>query len=342
MTQKSSVTNMDAQERNEQTRKRALIKSATEPLALVGVIVILSIVFSLSNSRFYGAVNIHTMLEQSAIPLILGVGSTLVILIGSIDLSIAGVMGASAMSFVLLTPNTRSPHDHGIVAPIAGILTGAAFGFASGYIMSKFKVPSFVVTLGMWFAGQGFATILYGQTATPYMTNKNVSGWSPRLFAGIPNAFWAAIIVVILGFFVLNFSKLGRASMAIGNNEAIAQTAGLKIDRVKISIFTLAGAFTGIAGIIGAIQLGSGSPDVGKGSLFVCVPAVVIGGTSLAGGRGGVLRTILGVFLLTILNDGLIVSGVSSNYQSGVAGLILIVAIIFALWSRSDKSGVSK
>jgi len=130
--------------------------------------------------------------------------------------------------------------------------------------------------------------------------------------------------------------------MAIGNNESIAKTTGLKINRVKIAIFTFAGALTGIAGIIAAIQLGSGSPDVGKGSLFVSVPAVVIGGTSLAGGRGGVLRTVLGVFLLTILNDGLIVVGVSANYQSGVAGVILIFAIVFALWSQRDKLGVSK
>jgi ribose transport system permease protein len=323
-------------------KKNALIKSLTEPAALIGVVIILCVVFSLINARFYGIVNIRTILEQAAIPLILAVGSTLVILIGSIDLSIEGVMGASAMSFVLLTANTRNPHDHGDVAVLAGIATGAVFGFASGCILTKFKVPSFVVTLGMWFVGQGFATMLYGDTATPYMTNSRVSGWSPRLTFGLPNAFWAALIVVVLGFLLLNFTKLGRSAMAIGNNESIAKTTGLKIDRVKISIFTFAGALTGIAGIIGAIQLGSGSPDVGKGSLFVSVPAVVIGGTALSGGRGGVLRTMLGVFLLTILNDGLIVAGVSANYQSGVAGLILIAAIIFALWSRRDKLGVAK
>jgi ribose transport system permease protein len=323
-------------------RRKSILKTLTEPAALIGVIAILCVVFFLANDRFVGLVNIRIILQQAAIPLILAVGSTLVILIGSIDLSIEGVMGASAMSFVLLTANTRSPHDHGYVAVIAGIITGAFFGFANGYILTKFKVPSFVVTLGMWFIGQGFATLLYGDTATPYLTNKTVSGWSPRLFLGIPNAFWAATAIIILGFLLLNFTNLGRLAMAVGNNEAIAKTTGLKIRRVKITFFTIAGALTGIAGIIGAIQLGSGSPDVGKGSLFVSVPAVVIGGTALAGGRGGVLRTILGVFLLTILNNGLILAGISANYQSGVAGIILIAAIIFALWSRRDQLGVTK
>jgi ribose transport system permease protein len=251
-------------------------------------------------------------------------------------------MATSAMVFVLLSANSRGSQDYGIWAVIAGIITGAIFGWVNGIILTKLRVPSFVATLGMWYVGLGIATVLFGTTAIPFLSERSISGWNTRLSHGVPNSFWAAAAAVLLGTLLLRFTTIGRHTLAIGNNEVIARNSGLKVDQTKIAIFTIAGALTGVAGILGAIQLGSGSLDVGNGTLFITIPAVVIGGTALSGGKGGIFRTVLGTFLLIILSNGLILAGVSANYQSGVAGAILIIAIILSKLSYRESAGSIK
>ncbi len=313
-----------------------------EPSALIATLFALIIIFSILNPRFASLENLRNLMDQAALPLIIGVGATLVILLGSIDLSIEGIMGSAGLAFVLLSANSRSDSDFGLLALLAALLTGIIFGLINGLIVTKVKVPSFVVTLGMWFVGLGFATVLYGTETIPVLSNPEVSGWSSTLTLGIPNSFWAAIFVVVLGVITLILTKTGRSIMAIGNNEIIARNSGIRVDRIKITVFALAGLLSAIAGVIAAIKLGSGSPSVGLGSLFITIPAVVIGGTALAGGKGGVLRTALGVLLLTVLNNGLILAGVSPSFQSGLAGAILIAAIVFAAWSQRDRLRIAK
>jgi ribose transport system permease protein len=141
---------------------------------------------------------------------------------------------------------------------------------------------------------------------------------------------------------VLRFTYFGRVTLAVGNNEDIAKANGLKVTRNKIMVFALAGAISGIAGIVASIQLGSVNPTIAAGNLFITIPAVVIGGTSLAGGKGGMFGTLLGVLLLTTLNNGLILSGVSPNLQSAVSGAILVLAIVATAWSQRDRLRMSK
>jgi ribose transport system permease protein len=352
--QKTSPVSVDTTAirlRETKINKLSILNRLTEPLALIATLVILSIIFTVLNPRFASPENFVNLLNQASLPLILGVGATLVILLGSIDLSIEGVMGASAMAFVLLSANTRGSgalgHEtanegFGVLAIIVAILVGVLFGSASGAIVTKAKVPSFVVTLGMWFVGLGLATILFGTETIPFLSDPAVSGWASALTAGIPNSFWAAVVVVAIGSAVLGLTRIGRSVLAIGNNETIARNSGLKVDRIKIMIFGIAGGLSGVGGIIAAIKLGSGSPHVGIGTLFIVIPAVVIGGTSLGGGRGGIMRTALAVLLLTVLNNGLILAGVSPNYQSGIAGAIVIAAIIFAASSQRDRLRIAK
>ncbi|WP_309617758.1 ABC transporter permease [Salinibacterium sp.] len=313
-----------------------------EPVALVGALVVLGITFTILNPRFGTLTNLQNILDQSALPLIIGVGATLVILLGSIDLSVEGVMGASGMTFVLLSANSRGGPDLGILAFVAAIAVGTALGAVSGTIYTKVKVPSFIVTLGMWFVGLGIATVLFGTETIPSLTNDELSTWSSQLTFGLPNAFLLAAVVVIGGAALLRFTRLGRVILSIGNNELIARGNGVSVDRFKIFVFIIAGALSGLAGAIASIQLGSGSATVGVGLLFVTIPAVVIGGTSLGGGKGGVLRTALGVILLTVLNNGLILAGVSPNYQSAVSGAILVAAIVAAAWSQRDRLRIAK
>ena len=317
-------------------------KRLAEPTSLIATLFALIIIFSLLNPRFLSVENLRNLTDQASLPLILSVGATLVILLGSIDLSIEGIMGSAAMTFVLLSANTRDSSDFGLLAVLAAIVVGIIFGLLNGSIVTKIKVPSFVVTLGMWFVGLGVATVLYGTETMPFLTNSDLTSWASTLSVGLPNSFWAAVVVVILGVTFVGLTKTGRSVMAIGNNENIARSAGLRVDRIKLAVFAIAGALSAVAGIIAAIKLGSGSPSVGLGSLFVTIPAVVIGGTALAGGKGGVLSSTLGVFILIILNNGLILAGVSPNFQSGIAGAILIGAIVVAAASQRDRLRIAK
>jgi ribose transport system permease protein len=320
----------------------SFISRYAETLALIGSLLVLVLIFSNLNPRFATLENLQNLLNQAGLPLIIAVGATLVILIGSIDLSVEGVMSAAGMAFVLMSANTRGGVDYGILAFVVAIGVGAALGFANGFIFTKVKVPSFIVTLGMWYVGLGIATIMYGTETMPFLTDDNLSTWASQLNFGLPNNFLLAIVVAILGALLLRFTSFGRSTLAVGNNEEIARGNGLKVTRTKILVFVLAGAISGVAGIVAAIQLGAVNPTIAAGNLFITIPAVVIGGTSLSGGKGGMFGTVLGVVLLTTLNNGLILSGVSPNFQTAVSGGILVIAIIATAWSQRGRLRISK
>jgi len=247
------------------------------------------------------------------------------------------------MTFVLMTANSRDSHDYGVpIALIVALIVGAALGLLSGLIHTKLKVPSFIVTLGVWYVGLGIATLMFGTEAIPFLTNDALKLWPGGIALGLPHSFWLAMVLVALGAAVARYTGLGRSAYAIGNNEQIAISSGVAVARNKIIIFVVAGACSALAGVFASIQLGAGSATVGIGSLFLTIAAVVIGGTALSGGKGGVLRSALGVMLLTVLNNGLILSGVSSNIQSGVSGAVLVAAIVAAAWPHRGRLRVSK
>ena len=312
-------------------------------LGELGALVVLIVIFTVLNPEIFLSIgNIRTILDQAAIPLIVGVGATLVILMGSIDLSVEGVMGAAGMTFILLTANSRDSADLGFLSLVIGVLGGAVLGLCTGLIHTRLKVPSFIVTLGIWFVGLGFATLLFGTEAIPFLPDGGFKSFPSTLTVGLPNSILLAAVVVLIGWVVTRFTRLGRFAYAIGNNEDIARSNGIPVGRQKILIFTAAGACSALGGILATMQLGAGSATVGGGTLFLTIAAVVIGGTSLAGGKGGVMRTTLGVLLLTVLNNGLILSGVSPNIKSGVSGAVLILAIIVAAWPLRSRLRIVK
>jgi ribose transport system permease protein len=313
-----------------------------EPIALIGALIVLILIFSILNPRFATVENLQNILNQASLPLIIGVGATFVILIGSIDLSVEGVMGAAGVAFVLMSANTRGSEDLGAWAFIGAIGMGILLGAVNGLLFTKVKIPSFIVTLGMWFVGIGIATIMYGTDALPSLTNSELTNWAAKIVFGLPNIFWLAAIITIIAAVVLRFTSFGRVALAVGNNESIARANGMAITRNKILIFVVAGAMSGLAGILASMQMGAVSNNIGAGYLFITIPAVVIGGTSLSGGKGGMARTAIGVLLLTVLSNGLILSGVSPNYQSAVSGAILVIAIVAASWSQRGRLRIAK
>lgn len=328
---------------SETLSKRILIpddwKGAASWIATIGVVII---VFSFLNPRFASIENLRNVLVQVSVPLIIVVGTTLVILMGSIDLSVQGVMGAAGMAWILMSPNARGGVDYGVWAWVIAFGIGLGMGLLSGAIFTLFRVPSFVVTLGTWNVGVGLGTILYGDSMLPSLTSETLSQWPTRLTLGLPNSFWLAAIVVIGGVLLIEFTRLGRGILAIGNNEPMAVVNGIPVTRIKIVAFAIAGVLSGLAGILATMQLGSGSPNVGAGQLFTVIPAAVIAGTALSGGEGGLVRSALGVFLLILLNNGLVLAGVDPNVQSGVFGAILVVAIVVVAWPQRDRLRVAK
>jgi ribose transport system permease protein len=246
------------------------------------------------------------------------------------------------MTWILLSANTRQDIDIGAWAWVVAIGIGLGIGLLSGIVHSKLKVPSFVVTLGTWYVGLGIAILLYGNDMLPTIANETLARWPSRTSLGLPNSFWLAAAVILSGILISNYTAFGRGVLAVGNNETIARASGMSVDRTKIAAFTVAGCLSGLAGILATMQLGSGSPDIGFGQLFTVIPAAVIAGTALGGGEGGVTRSVLGVFLLLILNNGLVLAGVDPDFQQGVFGTILIIAIVAVAWPERGRLKVAK
>lgn len=322
--------------------RRSLLKSLTEPLSLLGALIVLVIIFSVLNPRFASLENLQNLLNQASLPLIIGIGATFVILIGSIDLSVEGVMAATGVTFVLMSANSRGGADLGIWAWLVPLALGTALGLASGLLYTKARIPSFLVTLGMWFVGLGIATVLYGTDAYPELSNDALTVWPATITWGLPNVFWVALVLMIIAALTLRYTRFGRATLAIGNNEDIARSNGMPVTKHKIVIFIVAGVLSGLAGILAVMQMGGTSNNIGDGYLFITIPAVVIGGTALSGGKGGMLRTLLGIMLLMVLKNGLILAGVSPNFEEMVSGAILVIAIIAVAWSQRGRLRIEK
>lgn len=305
------------------------------PASLIASMVVLMIIFAFLNPRFASIENFQNILFQVAVPLIIIVGTTLVIQLGSIDLSVQGIMGAAGMAWILLSANTRNETDLGVLAWVIALAIGMGLGLLAGAIHALIKVPSFVVTLGTWYIGLGIAILLYGDDMLPSLKSDVLTAWPTKLTLGLPNAFWLAAVIVAGGVLLSRYTHFGRGVLAVGNNETIARNTGMPVNSIKIIAFTVAGCLSALAGILAIMQLGAGSPDMGSGQLFTVIPAAVIGGTALSGGEGGIMRSTLGVFLLIMLNNGLVLAGVNPNFQAGVFGAILIAAIVAV--ARPDR-----
>jgi ribose transport system permease protein len=311
--------------------------------AEVGILVVLVAVFSILNpDSFPTLTTLKTILNAASIPIIVGVGATFVVLTGRIDLSAEGVMGAAGMTFVLLSANSRGTLDLGAAAVVIAILLGAGLGLATGLVHTRLSVPSFIVSLGMWYVGLGIAAVLFGVQMIPFLQSDALKLWPTSAPLGVPNSFVLALGVVVIGFLIEQFTRLGRYTYAIGNNEGVAQITGLPVKRYCLYVFMLSGACSALAGVLGSLQLGAGSATIRVGTLFLTLAAIVIGGTPLSGGKGGVMRTMLGVLILSTLYNGLILSDVSPAIQSGVSGAILIVAVTAAGWVHRERLKVVK
>jgi ribose transport system permease protein len=260
----------------------------------------------------------------------LGIGATFIILMGSIDLSVEGVLTLGAVLTSMLVLNGANTNDLGIIAVLIILVVGAGVGFINGVIHVRLKVPSFMTTLGTWFIGVGAANALLGGMAVR-INDPWIRGLAVERFLGFPWGVWLALFCLAVALVIQNYTRLGRYIYALGGGEELAALSGISVARVRIVTFTLAGVFYAVGGILASAQLGLGNAQIGNGRLFTTITAVVVGGTSLSGGQGSVLQTLVGVLIVVVLSNGMVLMGVPPSVQIGVQGLMIITAVALSI-----------
>lgn len=307
--------------------KRLRIPTIVGPLL---VLVVLVVGISIINPRFLSPANLSNLIRQSSILVIIAIGETFIILMGSIDLSVEGNIALTSVIIGLLAKNYFNDNDLGILAVIIAALAGVLMGLANGLIHTRLRVPSFMATLGMMYVGLGLATWLSNGMNLPLLDPMLLS-WARSNTGPIPNLAFFGIGIFLLAFFLERYTRFGRYIFAIGGAEDRAKLAGIPINKYKILAFTLAGFFIGLGGILNTARIGAGTSTAGLNQLFAAITAVVVGGTALTGGTGGVLQTLVGAIIVTVIGNGMILAGVHSFAQLAVQGVIITVAVILTL-----------
>jgi ribose transport system permease protein len=295
----------------------------------MAALVILCLSFGLADPSFATFENLQTIASRAAIPVIIAVGMTFIIIQGSIDLSIEGVMAAASLTFAMSVLNTRTNLDLGFAGVLLGVIVGIGFGFVNGLIVTRFRVPSFMVTLGIWSISMGVAMLLSGGQP-PLIHDPTLRSFGLGDWIGIPNLAFVAVACLVVGYVLQSYTRFGRYSFVIGGGEDLARLSRISVDRYKILAFVFSGALAGLAGTMESARIGLGHVDIGLGQMFAGITAVVIGGTPLSGGRGGVLQSAIGVLILVVLANGMIFLGISPYIQKSVQGGIILCAMLVA------------
>ncbi len=304
--------------------------------APVIVLLLLCVLIAIVNPNFLSFGNFVRISQAAMIPLVLGLGATFIILMGSIDLSVEGVLTLAAVILSTLVLNGANENNFGLLGVLVVLVVGAIVGFVNGVIHVKFRVPSFMTTLGVWFVGVGAANALLGGMAIR-INDPMIRGLAIKRFLGFPWGVWLAIACLLVALVIQNKTRFGRYVYALGGGEELAALSGIPVARVRIAAFTLAGVFYAIGGILAAAQLGLGNAQIGNGRLFTTVTAVVVGGTALSGGQGSVLQTLVGVLIVVVLANGMVLMGISPYIQQAVQGLLIIVAVALSIERARTK-----
>ncbi|CAM3990396.1 ABC transporter permease [Bacillus luti] len=301
--------------------------NALQQLLAFASLIVLIVIFSIASSNFLQFDNIIGIFLSTAVTGILALGATMIIVTSGIDLSCGTVLTLTSVMTGVFAVNLGLPVG---VAVIFGILIGAAAGWISGSVIAKLKIPPFIATLAMMMIAKGLALVI--SKATPiYFTsipsfNKIAMGSIIPGFA-IPNAVLIFFGMAIFASLILNKTIIGRYTFALGSNEEATRLSGVNVDKWKIIIYMIAGVFTGVAGIIMASRLNSAQPALGAGYELEAIAAVVIGGTSLSGGKGTILGTVIGALIMSVLTNGLQILSVPQEWQTVVVGAVILLAV---------------
>jgi ribose transport system permease protein len=310
-------------------------------LWLLVVLGVMALVFSLLAPHAFPTLdNVRNIAFDAAVLLILAVGMTFVIITAGIDIAVgavlifAGVVSARVMSEVHAPVAVL-----GVAGLAAGVVSGLAWGLLHGVLVAKAKLPSLIVTLGSLGMAQGFALLLTDNgtdiTNIPPGIVDNVG--NARTFGDIPVLVWIAIAVAIVGGGVLAWTKFGRHVYAIGSNQEAARRAGILVTQRLITVYAISGGLAGLAGFLSVIRFSTTSVSGHAQDSLQAITAVVLGGTSLFGGVGTMIGTVLGVLIPSVLQNGLVISGLEPFWQQVAVGAVLIVAVLADQFRRRNR-----
>lgn len=307
-----------------------VVRRRWSALAPIAVLCALLIGFGLVADDFLTRDNALNILRGSAVLLVLALASMTVILTGGIDLSIGSTMMLAAFVGALLAKDAGST-DILLILPIVGL----ACGVVNGAVVAYGRLPSFLVTLGTYFTFAGLARYLAdGQPVTlPYQGAGSIFTGNALGFPAIVTWSLGTLVIAIL---VFRYTRVGRHIYAIGGNEKTARLSGVAVRRVKLYAFMGAGLLAGFAAILLLMRTGSASPNMGEPFLLPAIAAVVMGGTPLSGGAGGPLNVVLGVLVISILNNGMVLAAVNPHIQNVVMGLVVVIAVALTIDRRRN------
>ncbi|MGB4840560.1 MAG: ribose ABC transporter permease [Saprospiraceae bacterium] len=319
------------------------IKNTLVKFQSVIALLVLCIVLAVLSDKFMTSENGWNIMRQISVNVCISVGMTLVILTKGIDLSVGSILAFSgAVAAGLLKNGIEIPGLDLYIgftvfgAILMGIIIGGSLGFFNGWMITKFKVAPFVVTLAMLTMARGATMLWTGGFPITGLGDHFAfigTGW----FLGIPMPVWISAIAVILAIILLTKTKFGRYIYAVGGNESAARLSGLNINKIKIWVYALSGILAAVGGIILTSRLDSAQPNAGLSYELDSIAAVVIGGTSLSGGRGSIIGTVQGALIIGVLNSGLVLLNVSPFWQQIIKGLVILIAVILDRVNHDNK-----
>jgi len=342
-----------------QPQPRSVARTLRELVSRLGPVIALFLLcayLAVASPHFLRTGNLINITRQSAITTILAIGQTLVILSAGIDLSVGAIAAISASAAaVLMTQRIRilglaiGPVNF-VVGLLVAVAVGAAAGAFNGLIITRGRIPDFIATLGSLTILRGIALLITGGLPVPsHITATELKGYLPEQMIwmgagsilGIPAAGLIAVAIVLLGWLLIRYTVLGRAILAVGGNREAARVSGIGINKTKIAVYLLSGLMAAVAGCVLAGRLNSANALMADEENLRSIAAVVIGGTNLFGGEGGVIGSLIGALIMGVLGNGLNLLNVSAFWQRIVHGMVIILVVIFDQWRRRRFSPVT-
>ncbi len=322
---------------NTLTLKNTLKQPIIKPLL---ALLIMLVAMTFLSENFATTDNFFNVMRQVSVNLCISVGMTLVILTGGIDLSVGSVLALSGAVAAGLMKDGLALEGLGVYvgftfwgAILAALLIGGLLGAFNGWMITRFKLPPFVATLGMLTIARGL-TMLYTNGFPLTGLGKGFAYLGTGWFLGVPMPVWVAALVVVFFAFYMKKTRTGRYMYAIGGNEKASLLSGINVNKVLLLVYTLAGVLSAVAGLLVTARLDSAQPNAGSGYELDAIAAVVIGGTSMSGGKGSIAGTVVGALIIGVLNNGLVLLNVSPFWQQVIKGFVIIGAVVLDKYSR--------
>ena len=302
---------------------------------LIGLL-IMCVALMLMTDKFATMSNFFNVVRQITINIFLACGMTLVILLGGIDLSVGSIIAVSGCISAGMITWMKLPVAVGIAI---GLGCGTLIGLVNGIIASRTTIPPFIITLATMNIGRGIARIYTG-AKTIAVLDPSYTYFSTGRIAGIPVQAFMIIIVVAVTSFILNKTKLGRHIYSTGDNEQSARYAGIRVERVRLFVFVFSGFLAAIAGVLSTARTFAATMDMGTSAEMDAIAAVVLGGTSMSGGRGTLFGTVIGAIIIGVLSNGMNLLGINTSWQYVVQGIVILIAV-FVDYLKNSASGTS-